>query len=249
MSEKNSSYKLDFKFRLQDGMKQWSMTDFKNCRYYWYDDTSNFISPAMTDIRETFYKEKFSCDEYYYNYYSGGNGDKTQEMKEFIYTSPEWQKCEAAFQKWLKRRAGVANSWEQFVGEYNINKKTEVIKPNNLNLKTFSSYCHLKLFRNILENSRPIKIEAGSVVRLSDKYKSAYNYDPYYWDHQNGHLERIGTVLQYTGDCATTKCGLGSREVRVMWFGSGKETKISEKALEFYVTPVESEVKSEEVNQ
>jgi hypothetical protein len=250
MADKNSQCKLDFKFRLQDDMTQWTMTDFRNTRYYWTDDTSNYVSNTLVDIKDKFYSAKFPVDEGYNNYgYYTRDASKIKQMKDFLYSTPEWQKCEAAFQKWLKRRSGVIEAWNTFVTDHNSNSKQTPISTDPLTLQLFTAHCHRNKFRNILENTRPIKIEAGSVVKLKDEYKTN-NYDPYYWDYENRSLERIGTVLQYTGDCATNKCGEGSREVRVLWFGSGKETKIAEKVLEFYVQPVVSEeVKTEEVNQ
>lgn len=154
-------------------------------------------------------------------------------MSAALKKTPEYAEVEAEFAKWLATRPGVSESWREYAAAFNRSSKDKTRLPLDLNLKTLSANTTNAYFRKCLENNRPDKFTPGQVVKLKDMYKMKRGKDPFFhkYDKSIRDSQRIGTVLKKTNSKNNYNYGVGSREVRVMWFMTGEETNVQEKCL------------------
>lgn len=132
--------------------------------------------------------------------------------------SPEMQDCEKQFQKWLTRRPGVKEIWE------------DKFKDIELNLKNFSANFKDSSFRTTLENSRPRSFSEGTLVELKPEYVNKRGKDPFYYaEYETRQQPRIGMVAKF--EDTSWSYGVGSRMIKVMWIANGSESSIMERCL------------------
>jgi hypothetical protein len=161
--------------------------------------------------------------------------------KKIAMRTSAFQDAKAAFSAWLKTRPGVETVYKVYREEVNnrIRAKKNTYEyghiqeeiPETLDLETFATACSGKNFKLTVENSRPLKFSAGDVVRLKREFYDKRGKDPLYYsyDKELKKMDRIGTVMKKIGTNHTY--GVGSREIRVMWFMHGAESAVMERCL------------------
>jgi len=147
--------------------------------------------------------------------------------------TPEYKQAEIAFQAWLKARPGVASAWKEYATKANKrDAKVYERYATELTLHLLSTNTTNTNFRKILEHNRPDRFTAGQVVELKSDYLNKRGRDPFYYIYgEVKNSPRIGTVLKKELSASNHNYGAGSREIRVLWFASGEESRIAEKCL------------------
>lgn len=152
-----------------------------------------------------------------------------------------FQEAATAFNEWIKTRPGVTEVYKVYRNEvnarlrsrqntYGYGNQTEEL-PDELNLHSFAQACTGRKFKSMVENARPLKFSAGDVVRLKREFYDKRGKDPLYHSYNPDlkKMDRIGTVMKKIG--ANHTFGVGSREIRVMWFMHGQESAVMERCL------------------
>lgn len=161
--------------------------------------------------------------------------------KKIAMRTAAFQEAVTAFNEWIKTRPGVTEVYKVYRNDINArirankalyeygNQREEL--PEELTLESFAQACGGRKFKSMVENSRPLKFSAGDVVRLKREFYDKRGKDPLYhsYDPDLKKMDRIGTVMKKIG--ANHTFGVGSREIRVMWFMNGQESAVMERCL------------------
>jgi len=161
--------------------------------------------------------------------------------KKIAMRTATFQDAVNAFNEWIKTRPGVAEVYNAYRVEVNArirNRKSTYEYGSQgeelaeeLTLYSFAQACNGRKFKSMVENSRPLKFSAGDVVRLKREFYDKRGKDPLYHNYNPDlkKMDRIGTVMKKIG--ANHTYGVGSREIRVMWFMHGQESAVMERCL------------------
>lgn len=236
--ETAASYKMDFKYKVKDleNPDKFEERTFVLRDFFRQNGTySKYLSSFDRYVYRTELNRKYDTEDD--NSYNWPTEEVVRKIWKDVDESESMKALNASFDKWLTRRQPVIDAWEEFV-EYHSEQPERYY--NNypigtpLTVTILADVHSRHKMRAILETSRPRKIVVGTPVRLMDKYKYNYRYDPFYWG-EHSQKERVGVVVAYTGGCSA-KAGLNSRYLEVMWFASGEKSKIPERGLEIHTS-------------
>lgn len=160
--------------------------------------------------------------------------------KQIAKRTPVYQEVVTNFNSWLKTRPGVVEVYSEYRKYHNSRVHDEDRQlPENIQFEIFGDISSTRKFKMMLENQRPLKFSTGDVVILKAEYRNKRGKDPFYYiyDQNITKMDRVGTVLKKIG--TNHSYGVGSREIRVLWFGTGQETCVMEKCLREFVTEPE----------
>ncbi len=157
-----------------------------------------------------------------------------------VMKTPMYQKLENDFSAWLQRRPGIAEAWEKFDSYRAANthryyfqndaERQEYQKPLELNIANFVMNKQDRYFRSLLENSRPLKYNTGEIVKLRAEYLNKKGKDPFRYRVDLKGAVRLGVIAEQRFE-KQDSYGVGSREVNVMWFATGEESRIMERCI------------------
>lgn len=200
------------------------------------------VKPALVEQLQKFLANKEMpdiLDNSFYQYHHALKSFCRGVIRAIVKKTPEYTSMISEYESWLKKRPVIVQMFKDYVAEEN--KKCN--DPNtwryrstgwsdSLELENFVEITQKREFRRILENTRPTKFPAGTVVRLKNSFLHSRSKDPfrYEYDPEVRKAERIGTVLKRSG--TNHNYGEGSREIRVLWFATGKESYVMERCLQ-----------------
>lgn len=130
--------------------------------------------------------------------------------------TPEYQECEAQFQKWIAKRPGLRQIWDD-------------IYEGEPTLIDFAKAAIDSKFRSKVENARPRTLKIGTLVQLRERHVNNRSKDPFYWaDESVKNSPRLGMISAFYEDHAY---GYGSRQLKIMWIANSEETVMMERDL------------------
>lgn len=154
--------------------------------------------------------------------------------------TPLYLQLEKDFSSWLERRPGIVEAWKQYdlrrmanTHRYyfqNEAERLEYNKPLELNIGNFVANKQNRDFRSFLENSRPLKYNTGEIVKLRAEYLNKKGKDPFRYRVELKGAVRLGVIAEQRFE-KQDSYGVGSREVNVMWFATGEESRIMERCI------------------
>jgi len=146
--------------------------------------------------------------------------------------TPEAKEINVAFNNWLKKRPGVKSAYETYMTTHNRDMPAEITYFD------IAAVINNWDFKQLLETSRPVIFEVGSLVCLRKNFHGTYRHDPYYYCRNNAfdvpkdQMPRMGIVTELTDRCASrSRYGKGSRLLKVMWSATGETSSVSENKL------------------
>jgi hypothetical protein len=255
----NNDYKLDFSYKFNG--KKFNLKDCDKYNYWYSETTLlNTISGQYKSPERHFdlwsrlvnsdFVEVNPAIEQLVRMYIDNGGIEASRLKglaidysaervylnmhlEMVKRTSEYAEAETSFQNWLKSRPGIIRSWQQHVEKANARGSGYQQYPTELTLSVLSSNTGNGSFRRILEHNRPDRFVAGEVVKLKFQYINKRGRDPFYYkyDPEIKKADRVGTVLKKESADTNYNYGVGSREIRVLWFATGEETCAPEQSL------------------